>query len=231
MNIKPVALPPGRARLETNPCATGSMTLTNTIGTVWVTCCKAPITGLAEARITSGLSATNSAAYLRILAVCANVAATARPWSAKHCCDESQRHPPTIAGLWWLVIKHISVEADDARLLPFACTLPRSPTTRHVGRRPLRRWCRHRNNSAALARATPPVRRMAKGSVASIDGTPNSPATASRFSPCERWRGFFGYFRTGPLKSLPVHQQEKSGPTRPRRAQPSPLACGARGLS
>ena len=34
----PVALPPGRARLETKPAPTGSMTITNTIGRVRVAC-------------------------------------------------------------------------------------------------------------------------------------------------------------------------------------------------
>jgi hypothetical protein len=39
---KPVVLPPGRARLMTKPPPTGSMTSTNTIGTVRVTCCNGP---------------------------------------------------------------------------------------------------------------------------------------------------------------------------------------------
>ena len=36
--MKPVALPPGRARLSTKPAPTGSGTITNTIGTVRVAC-------------------------------------------------------------------------------------------------------------------------------------------------------------------------------------------------
>jgi hypothetical protein len=36
--MKPVALPPGRATLSTKPAPTGSVTVTNTIGTVRVTC-------------------------------------------------------------------------------------------------------------------------------------------------------------------------------------------------
>ena len=36
--VKPVALPPGRARLSTKPAPTGSGTITNTIGTVRVAC-------------------------------------------------------------------------------------------------------------------------------------------------------------------------------------------------
>ena len=36
--VKPVALPPGRARLSTKPAPTGSTTCTNTMGTVRVAC-------------------------------------------------------------------------------------------------------------------------------------------------------------------------------------------------
>jgi hypothetical protein len=36
--LKPVAFPPGRARLAAKPLPTGSATATNTIGTTWVTC-------------------------------------------------------------------------------------------------------------------------------------------------------------------------------------------------
>ena len=36
--MKPVALPPGRARLSTKPAPTGSGTIANTIGTVRVAC-------------------------------------------------------------------------------------------------------------------------------------------------------------------------------------------------
>jgi hypothetical protein len=60
---KPVALAPGRARLATQAPPTGSMTVTNTIGTVRVVCCKAPTIAPDEAKRISGLSATNSAAY------------------------------------------------------------------------------------------------------------------------------------------------------------------------
>src|SRR5262249_3579209 len=41
--VKPVALPPGRARLSTKPAATGSVTFANTIGTVLVAACKASV--------------------------------------------------------------------------------------------------------------------------------------------------------------------------------------------
>ena len=63
--VKPVALPPGRARLATKPAPTGSTTCTNTIGTVRVACSNGPTTGRLLARTTSGASATNSAACLR----------------------------------------------------------------------------------------------------------------------------------------------------------------------
>src|SRR6516165_180681 len=39
IEVKPVALPPGRPRLATKPPPTGSVTFTNTIGTVRDTCC------------------------------------------------------------------------------------------------------------------------------------------------------------------------------------------------
>ena len=38
-SIKPVALPPGRATLTTNPPPTGSKTFVNTIGKLRVACC------------------------------------------------------------------------------------------------------------------------------------------------------------------------------------------------
>src|SRR3954447_6807873 len=62
----PVVLPLGRVRLSTKPLPTGSMTFTNTIGTVRVACCNAARAGLLETRIASGASAASSAACLRI---------------------------------------------------------------------------------------------------------------------------------------------------------------------
>src|SRR5215467_7895319 len=62
---KPVALPPGRAKLSTNPAPTGSTECANTIGTVRVAPCNAATVGLAVARMTSGASATNTIANLR----------------------------------------------------------------------------------------------------------------------------------------------------------------------
>ena len=60
-----MALPPGRDKLSTIPVPTASGTNTNTIGTVRVACCIALMLGVADVRMTSGVSATISAAYLR----------------------------------------------------------------------------------------------------------------------------------------------------------------------
>jgi len=62
-----VVLPPGRAKLSTKSPLTGSMTLTNTIGMVWLVCCTAANAMVPLASITSGASAANSSAYLRAL--------------------------------------------------------------------------------------------------------------------------------------------------------------------
>ena len=64
--INPVALPPGRARLSTRPAPTGSAMTGNTIGTVRVVCSNGRTVEVPYARITSGPSATNSAACLRM---------------------------------------------------------------------------------------------------------------------------------------------------------------------
>ena len=66
--MKPVALPPGRARLSTKPAPTGSAATGNTIGTVRVACSIAPTVEVPWARMTSGASAANSTACLRISA-------------------------------------------------------------------------------------------------------------------------------------------------------------------
>ena len=63
---KPVALPPGRARLSTKPEPTGSGTFANTIGTVRLACSNGPTVVPPVASMTSGVRATNSAAYLRM---------------------------------------------------------------------------------------------------------------------------------------------------------------------
>src|SRR5262245_23314529 len=64
--IKPVTFPPGRARLSASPAATGSAAAGNTIGTVRVRRNKGPTVELPVATMTSGASATSSAAYLRV---------------------------------------------------------------------------------------------------------------------------------------------------------------------
>jgi hypothetical protein len=66
--MKPVTLPPGRPRLSTKPAAIGSPAIGNTIGTVRVACRNGPTVEEPWARMTSGASAANSAACLRISA-------------------------------------------------------------------------------------------------------------------------------------------------------------------
>src|SRR5262249_32309925 len=62
--IKPVTLPPGRAKLSTKPAPTGSSTPANTIGTLRV-CWSAPTLRVPAARITSGASAISPLANAR----------------------------------------------------------------------------------------------------------------------------------------------------------------------
>ena len=64
--MKPVVLPPGRDKLSTKPPPTGSATFTNTIGTVGFACISGARLAVPEDRMTSGASATNSAACLRM---------------------------------------------------------------------------------------------------------------------------------------------------------------------
>ena len=89
--VNPVALPPGRARLATKPAPTGSMTITNTIGTVRVACSNgATVAVPVAATMTSGASAANSAACLRMssaLVVAQRVSIrTLRPSVQPNCC-------------------------------------------------------------------------------------------------------------------------------------------------
>ena len=63
---KPVALPPGRARLATKPAPTGSMTPTKAIGTVRLRRCSTTTIGAVAAKTTSGVNASKSAASLRM---------------------------------------------------------------------------------------------------------------------------------------------------------------------
>src|SRR5262245_53716503 len=67
--MNPVALRPGRARLSTKPEPTGSGTSTNTIGTVRVALSNCFAAGAPVDSMTSGVSAANSAAYLRMRSV------------------------------------------------------------------------------------------------------------------------------------------------------------------
>src|SRR4051812_6044284 len=62
---KPVALPPGRERLSTNPEPTGSGTFPNTTGIVLVAWSNDPTLAPPVATITSGARVTSSAANLR----------------------------------------------------------------------------------------------------------------------------------------------------------------------
>jgi hypothetical protein len=63
---KPVALPPGCARLSTKPAPTGSGTIANTIGTERVASSNAATLSGPIARMTSGKGLINSAACLRM---------------------------------------------------------------------------------------------------------------------------------------------------------------------
>jgi len=90
-SVNPVALPPGCARLATKPAPTGSMTTTNTIGTMRVAFSNgATVAVPVPARMTSGASAANSAACLRMssaLVVAQRVSIrTLRPSVQPNCC-------------------------------------------------------------------------------------------------------------------------------------------------
>src|SRR6516162_106484 len=61
----PVTLPPGRARLAIKPPPTGSVAAANTIGMARVTSSRARTLVVTAPRMTSGASATSSAAYRR----------------------------------------------------------------------------------------------------------------------------------------------------------------------
>ena len=99
--VNPVALPPGRAKLATKPALTGSITCTNTIGMVRVIRCKGSYAAAGGARIMSGASATNSAAYLAMALVCAtptivdpDVAARSPPASWQTLCERGNTSVP-----------------------------------------------------------------------------------------------------------------------------------------
>jgi hypothetical protein len=63
--VKPVSLPPGRARSGTKSCPTGSVTYTNTIGSVRLTGSSPATTGVATARIRSGARRTSRSVWAR----------------------------------------------------------------------------------------------------------------------------------------------------------------------
>ena len=58
--LKPVTLPPGRAKLATKPLPTGSATIAKTMGMVRVCCSSAAVVGVVCERMRSGCSATSS---------------------------------------------------------------------------------------------------------------------------------------------------------------------------
>src|SRR6516165_7967635 len=60
VRVKPVTLPPGRARLATKPLPTGSATTAKTMGIVAVCCSTAAVVGVLFARLRSGCSTTSS---------------------------------------------------------------------------------------------------------------------------------------------------------------------------
>ena len=133
-SMKPVALPPGRAKLSTKPAPTGSTTPTNTIGTVRVACSNETKDGELIARMTSGASATNSAEYLRALS--ASPAGQADIWAAriraliliKSCPPNSgihklifgRQHVHTIER--WSMYRHILIPTDGSELAEQAVT-------------------------------------------------------------------------------------------------------------
>src|SRR5215472_14592680 len=55
IRVKPVALPPGRARLPMKPLLTGSATVTKTMGIVWVCCSIDAVVGVFCVRMRIGL--------------------------------------------------------------------------------------------------------------------------------------------------------------------------------
>src|SRR5262244_1954862 len=98
--MNPVALPPGCARLATKPAPTGSMTVTNTIGTVRVACSNAATVGVPlPARRTSGASAANSAACRGPAGVDPQVAAFAPAQLFQGLCERGE------AGLSFRIVR------------------------------------------------------------------------------------------------------------------------------
>ena len=98
--VKPVALPPGRARLATNPAPTGSATIANTIGMVRVTWSNGPTAEAPGDTMTSGARAANSVACLRTesaLAVAQRVSTcTFRPMVQPDCPNACRNAEPSL---------------------------------------------------------------------------------------------------------------------------------------
>ena len=130
---KPVALPPGRARLSTKPAPTGSTTTRehdrHVAGRLQATALRAL---RHEARMTSGASATNSAACLRMsaaLAVAQRVSMrTLRPMRPAQYCASPAGMPPS-ASLKLHIIRGSGNEHADTSnplaLLRTCCERPR----------------------------------------------------------------------------------------------------------
>ena len=118
--MKPVALPPGRARLSTKPAPTGSATTGNTIGTVRVACSNGPTVEAPWARMTSGASAANSAACLRMSAALARGPAGVDPHvAADGPAQQRQRlQERPDAGLKFRIVRGCGQEHADA---PHVC--------------------------------------------------------------------------------------------------------------
>src|SRR5262245_46170695 len=131
--INPVALPPGRARLSTKPAPTGSGTCTNTIGTVRVACNNGPVIAPPAARMTSGASAANSAACLRILSASPPPQRysirTLRPSVQPNCCNPSRNAAkracpsassamPASAPMWRMRCCACAASGQDAAAVP-----------------------------------------------------------------------------------------------------------------
>ena len=122
--VKPVALPPGRARLSTKPAPTGSGTIANTIGTVRVACSNGPTAEPPVARMTSGASATNSAACLRSArrrpAVAQRVSIrTLRPMVQPNCCRLLQERRD--AGLQFRIVRGCGPTSTPMRRIRSPC--------------------------------------------------------------------------------------------------------------
>ena len=121
--IKPVVLPPGRARLATKPLPTGSSVIENTIGTVRVACCKAATVEPVEARMTSGVNATSSFADLRRSSAPQRVSIRMfRPSVQPSCCNPcrnaARRAGPS--GLSWLMLMSTPMRRTRSACCPCA---------------------------------------------------------------------------------------------------------------